>query len=75
MLQLAGPGLAIAALSVTRFARAQVQEEAENEPVTIVRKGIDKAIEVINVDLLEAQAKRVVPEGVYVFIAHGAGEQ
>ena len=32
-------------------------------------------IEVINVDILEAQAKTMLTEGVYVFIAHGAGEQ
>jgi lactate oxidase len=56
-------------------ARAQVREEAENEPVTIVRKGIDKQIEVISVDLLEAEAKTRLPQDVYVFIAHGAGEQ
>jgi lactate oxidase len=54
-----------------RFARAQVEEEAENEPLTITRKGIDKYIEVINVDLLEQQAKHMLSEGVYVFIAHG----
>jgi L-lactate oxidase len=75
MLQLAGAGLTAAALSMTGVARAQVQEEADNEPVTIVRKGIDKALEVINVDLLEAEAKTRLSEGVYVFIAHGAGEQ
>ena len=75
LLQLAGAGIAAAALSMAGVARAQVQEEAENEPVTIVRKGIDKAIEVINVDLLEAEAKTRLSEGVYVFIAHGAGEQ
>jgi L-lactate oxidase len=74
MLQWAGAGLA-AAWSMTGVARAQVQEEADNEPVTIVRKGIDKALEVINVDLLEAEAKTRLSEGVYVFIAHSAGEQ
>lgn len=40
-----------------------------------MRKGIDKELEVINVDLLEADARRRLPEGVYVFIAHGSGEQ
>jgi L-lactate oxidase len=75
MLQWAGAGLAAAALSMTGVARAQVQEEADNEPVMILRKGIDKALEVINVDLLEAEAKARLSEGVYVFIAHGAGEQ
>jgi lactate oxidase len=52
-----------------------VKEEAENEPVTIVRKGIDKQIEVINVDLLEAEARRHLSEVVYVFITYSAGEQ
>jgi L-lactate oxidase len=60
---------------MARSARAQVAQEAENEPVTIQRKGIDKYLDVINVDLLEADAKKHLPEGVYVFIAHGAGEQ
>jgi hypothetical protein len=34
-----------------------VSEEAQNEPTTIVPKGIDKHLDVINVDLLEADAK------------------
>jgi lactate oxidase len=76
MLQVIGTGLAsVAALSMAGVARAQVREEADNEPVTILRKGIDKALDVINVDLLEAEAKTRLSEGVYVFIAHGAGEQ
>jgi lactate oxidase len=76
MLVLAGTGLGLATvLSPRRWALAQVQEEAENEPVTIVRKGIDKYLEVINVDLLEADAKVKLSECVYVFIANGAGEQ
>jgi hypothetical protein len=76
MFRLTGAGLvSAAALSVIGAARAQVREEAENEPLTIVRKGINKELEVINVDLLEVEAKTRLPEGVYVFIAHGAGEQ
>jgi L-lactate oxidase len=75
LLKLAGAGAASAALAAAGFVWAQVKEEAENEPVTIVRKGIDKQIEVINVDLLEAEARRRLSEVVYVFIAHGAGEQ
>jgi L-lactate oxidase len=75
ILQWAGAGLAAATWAVAGVAHAQVQEEAENEPVMILRKGIDKALEVINVDLLEAEAKARLSEGVYVFIAHGAGEQ
>lgn len=75
VLRLAGAGIAAAALSVTGVVRAQVHEEAENEPVTIVRKGIDKEVDVINVDLLESEAKTRLSEAVYVFIANGAGGQ
>ncbi|MGD9616541.1 MAG: alpha-hydroxy-acid oxidizing protein [Alphaproteobacteria bacterium] len=52
-----------------------MQEEAENEPVTLIRKGIDRYLDVVNVDLLEAEARTKLSECVYVFIAHGAGEQ
>ncbi|HET9274103.1 MAG TPA: alpha-hydroxy-acid oxidizing protein [Methyloceanibacter sp.] len=76
MLQLAGAGVAsAAALSVTRPAQAQVAEEASAEALTITRKGINKDLEVINVDLLEEQAQDVLSEGVYVFISHGSGKQ
>jgi lactate oxidase len=76
MLSFAGAGLAAMAVSSQRgIAWAQVREEAENEPIAIVRKGIDKYLNVINVDLLEADAKSKLSECVYVFISHGAGEQ
>ena len=76
MLRFAGAGfVAAAVLSRRGTLWAQVQEEAENEPITLVRKGIDKYLDVINVDLLEAEAKAKLSECVYVFIAHGAGEQ
>ena len=76
MMALAGAGAAsAAALSVMRSARAQAPEEADSPSVTIVRKGINKEIEVFNVDILEAQAKAVLPEASYVFIANGNGEQ
>ncbi|MGE3283239.1 MAG: alpha-hydroxy-acid oxidizing protein [Alphaproteobacteria bacterium] len=71
-----GAGLAAAAVLPPRqWALAQVQEEAENEPVTLIRKGIDRYLDVVNVDLLEAEARTKLSECVYVFIAHGAGEQ
>ena len=74
--QLAGAGLAsAAALSVTERATAQVPEEANSPSVTIVRKGINKELDIVNIDLLEAAAKQVLPEGVFVFIANGNGEQ
>jgi hypothetical protein len=53
MLQLAGAGASAAALSLARPARAQVAEEAGTAALTITRKGINKDLEVINVDLLE----------------------
>jgi L-lactate oxidase len=76
MVQLLGVGAASAAtLSPVRSALAQAREEAQNDPLTIVRKGIDKELQVISADLLEAEAKTRLSEGVYVFISHGAGEQ
>lgn len=76
MLKYAGAGIATtAAWSIVGPAHAQVEEEAGAEPLEITRKGIDKNLQVINIDLLEEQAKRTLPEGVYVFISHGNGEQ
>ena len=76
MLKIVGAGLASAtALSIAGPARAQVAEEAGTDPLQITRKGIDKKLDVINVELLEAEAKTRLSEGVYVFIANGAGEQ
>lgn len=75
VVNLIGAGLVYGALTRTGLLQAQVKEEAENEAVTITRKGIDKYLEVINVDLLEEQARHMLSQGVYVFIAHGQGEQ
>jgi L-lactate oxidase len=76
MLGLAGAGLAAAAvLSPHDIAWAQKQEDVANELVSVVRKGVDKYLDVISADLLEAEAKRKLSECVYVFISHGAGEQ
>lgn len=76
ILKVAGAGLAATALAAsTTIARAQVPEEANTEPLNIVRKGIDKAFEVYNIDMLEEQAKNIYNEGTYVFMAHGSGKQ
>jgi len=76
MMRFVGAGVAsMAALSVVGSAQAQVTAEANSPSVTIIRKGINKEIEVFNIDILEAQAKAVLPEGSYVFIADGNGEQ
>ena len=74
--QLTGAGLAsAAALSIAERAPAQVPEDADSPSVTIVRKGINKELDIVNIDLLQAAAKQVLPKGVFVFIANGNGEQ
>jgi hypothetical protein len=61
MLQLIGTGAAAAsAFSLVGAAHAQVAEEAGTETLQISRKGIDKALGVINIDILEEQAKDVL---------------
>lgn len=54
--------------------RSQVAEEAGTDPLTITRKSIDKGLQVINIDLLEEQARDALQRGVYVFISHGSGK-
>ena len=51
-LKLAGAGLAATALASGRVA-AQLPEEANTEALNILRKGIDKKLDVFNIDLLE----------------------
>ncbi|MBP6018854.1 MAG: alpha-hydroxy-acid oxidizing protein [Burkholderiaceae bacterium] len=75
MFRLAGAGLATAALSASGLARAQMAEEANTESLMIERKGIDKDIEVFNIDILEEQAKQKYGHGTYVFVSHGSGDQ
>lgn len=70
-----GVAATAAGWSIIGTAHAQVKEEAGTDPLQITRKGINKDLEVINIDLLEAQAKAALPEGVYVFIANGNGDQ
>ena len=51
MLRMTGAGLvSAAALSASTLARAQVKEETESDPLTIVRKGIDKAADIGDAD-------------------------
>ena len=73
MLKLAGAGLA--ATAFVSAAKAQVPEEANTEALNIIRKGIDKELDVFNIDSLEEQAKRVYTNGTYVFMANGSGKQ
>ena len=74
VLQFAGAGLAAAALGATRLAQGQVPEESSTEPLSLMRKGIDRELQVINIDLLEADAKRVYTDAVYAFVANGSGK-
>lgn len=76
LLKFAGVGLAATALaSPVTSAMAQVPEEANTEPLNIVRKGIDKSFEVFNIDILEEEAKRFYNKGTYVFVKNGSGRQ
>ncbi|MCX8999898.1 alpha-hydroxy-acid oxidizing protein [Rhizobiaceae bacterium BDR2-2] len=76
MLKLAGVGVAAAALASTATnAAAQVPEEADTEALSIMRKGIDRTLDVINIDLLEEAAQKIYPEGAYAFIRNGSGKQ
>lgn len=75
MLRLVGAGaVSVTALSAVRPAWAQLADVANTDPLTITTKGIDSDLTVINVDLLERQARDALTEGVYVFIAHGSGK-
>lgn len=72
----AGMGVAATALAGMPVAAvAQVPEEANTAPLSITRKGIDKAFEVFNIDILEEEAKRHYDEGTYVFMKNGSGRQ
>jgi isopentenyl diphosphate isomerase/L-lactate dehydrogenase-like FMN-dependent dehydrogenase len=73
LLRIAGAGIGAASLGGARTLSAQVPEESNTEALAIMRKGIDKALEVINIDLLEAEARRVYTDAVYAFVANGAG--
>lgn len=73
-LKFAGASLVATALA-GRHAVAQVPEEANTAELTIVRKGIDKKLDVFNIDLLEEQARKVYGHGTYVFVANGSGKQ
>jgi L-lactate oxidase len=73
LLSIAATGVASAA-TLALGKPILAQRLAESEPVTS-RQGPNTYIDVINVDLLEEEAKTKLSESVYVLIAHGAGEQ
>lgn len=72
-LRLAGAGLAATALA-PRVGSAQLAAEANTEELHIIRKGIDRKLDIYNIDLLEEQAKQVYGHGTYVFVANGSGK-
>jgi lactate oxidase len=79
MLKLAGMGVAAATLGGAGLAHAQAQAQAANQasatPATAPGDGLDKTLDVINVDLLEAEARKHYTEAVYAFVAHASGKQ
>ena len=74
LLQIVGAGVGAASLGCARTLLAQVPEESNSDALAIMRKGIDKPLQVINIDLLEAEAKRVYTDAVYAFVANGSGK-
>ena len=74
-LHLFGAAVAAAGLMSAGAADAQVADETKTEPLTLLRKGIDKDLDVINIDLLEEDAKAIYSEAVYAFVARGAGRE
>lgn len=50
-------------------------EEANTESLALTRKGIDKALNVVNIDLLQEAAAKNYSEGVRAFVFNGSGRQ
>ncbi|CAG9933301.1 protein of unknown function [Candidatus Nitrotoga arctica] len=73
-MQWASAGLATAALGTPRTLLVQLLEEARTAALTLVRKGVDRELNVINIDLLELEAKKVYTDAVYAFVANGSGK-
>ncbi len=73
LFRLAGAGMA-AALAPGAVL-AQLKAESGSPAVTLERKGINRALDIINPDLLEAEAKKVYSDAVYIFVTQGSGKQ
>lgn len=73
LFKLAGAGLA--ATLAPGVALAQLKAESGSPTLSLERKGIDRALNVINADLLEAEAKKMYTEAVYAFVTQGSGKQ
>lgn len=68
-------GIGLAATLAPGLAFAQLKAESSSPSLSLQRKGIDRALTVINPDLLEAEARKVYSEAVYVFVTQGSGKQ
>lgn len=68
-------GFGLAATLAPGIALAQLKAESGSPSLALQRKGIDRALNIINPDLLEAEAKKIYSEAVYVFVTQGSGKQ
>ncbi len=68
-------GVGLAATLVSGVAFAQFKVESGSPSISLQRKSIDRALNVINPDLLEAEAKKVYSEAVYTFVTQGSAKQ
>jgi len=73
LFRLAGAG--VAATLAPSAVLAQLKAESGSPSVTLERKGINRALEIVNPDLLEAEAKKIYSDAVYVFVTQGSGKQ
>lgn len=82
LFKLAGAG-ALAAAGTSALAQAVTQATPASSAAApknpherpALTEAVDRKLDVANIDYLEAEARKVWGEGVYVFVAHGAGEQ
>lgn len=68
-------GFGLAATLAPGLALAQLKAESGSPSLSLQRKGIDRALNIINPDILEAEAKKVYSEAVYAFVTQGSGKQ
>lgn len=73
LLQGAGAGFALAALSGAAHATGKTRKAAATASGT--KRSTDKKIDIVNFDLLEQRAKAIMSEPAYAFIAHGSGDE
>ncbi|HTN66598.1 MAG TPA: hypothetical protein VL051_10495 [Burkholderiaceae bacterium] len=64
-------GSGLAATLASGVAHAQFKAESVSPSISLQRKGIDLALNVINPDFLEAGAKKNYSEAVHIFVTRG----